>query len=299
MLADVSDDAPNGDQPPVVLTIAGSDSCGGAGLHADLATFGALGAHGTCALTLVSAQNTAEFRSAVPMPPGMVLSQVEAVLDDLDVRSTKTGLLFTEANIAAVATIAERGRLPMLVVDPVLVGQTGRPLYDPDTCRLMVERLIPSALVLTPNHLEAGLLLGRPLGEDPVEWSDAARELAALGPDAVVITGGRRAGPVEGNTVDVGVVGGPSGEELVLEGEHLETVNVRGSGDTFSAAIVVGLANGLPLVRAIEQAHAFTARALAGAVSWRLGAGQGPLAHHRSVRRATPGNGADAGESTS
>lgn len=281
MLADVSDRPRPDDQPPVVMTIAGSDSSGGAGLQADLATFGALGAHGTCALTLVSAQNTAEFRSAVPMPPGMVVSQVEAVLADLDVRATKSGLLFTEANVVAVATLAEHGRLPMLVVDPVMVGQTGRPLYDADTCRVMAERLVPLSLVVTPNHLEAGLLLGRELGDDPDEWSEAARELAALGPEAVVITGGRRVERLGGHAVDVGVVGGRHGEELRLEAPFLDTANVRGSGDTFSAAIAVGLARGLAVSDAIHQAHDFTAGALARGAGWRLGAGQGPLGHHR------------------
>lgn len=260
-------------QPPAVLTIAGSDSSGGAGLQADLRTFAALGVHGACALTLVSSQNTAEFRSAVPMPPGMVLSQIEAVLDDLPIAATKTGLLFSEANINAVATIAEHARLPLLVVDPVLVGMGGRRLYDPDTERLVADRLVPSARVLTPNHLEAGLLVGRELAEDAASLETAARELAERGPEVVVVTGGRASGA---DAVDVVVVGGAV---RLLRALRVETANVRGSGDTLSAAITAELARGLDVERAIERAHRFTASALVAGATWRLGSGQGPLGH--------------------
>ncbi len=260
-------------QPPVVLTIAGSDSSGGAGLQADLRTFAALGVHGCSALTLVSSQNTAEFRAAVPMPPGMVLSQIEAVLDDLPVAATKIGMLFTEANINAVATIAAHGRLPLLVVDPVLVGMHGRSLFDPDTERLVMERLVPEARVLTPNRLEAGLLLGRAVLDEASALTEAAHELAARGPEAVVITGGRSPGA---SARDVAVVGGV---ELVLEEPWVDTANVRGSGDTFSAAVTALIAGGAAVLDAVGAAHRFTREALIRSAGWRLGAGQGPLGH--------------------
>lgn len=260
-------------QPPVVLTIAGSDSSGGAGLQADLRTFSSLAVHGACAVTLVSAQNTAEFRSAVPMPPGMVLSQIEAVLDDLPVAATKTGMLFTEANIAAVATIAEHGRLPLLVVDPVLVGMHGRGLFDEATDRLVAERLVPTARVITPNHLEAGRLLGRELADDRAAWFEAAHELAELGPEAVVITGGRRSAEV---ARDVAVIGGA---EILLEAAWIDTPNVRGSGDTLSAAIASELAKGESAEEAVRRGHDYTHAALAAGALWRLGGGQGPLGH--------------------
>jgi len=270
------------EQPPVVLTIAGSDSSGGAGLHADVRTMSALGVHCATAVTLVSAQNTAEFRSAVPMPPGMVLSQIEAVLDDLPVVATKTGLLFTEANIHAVATIAENGRLPLLVVDPVMVGMQGTSLYDADTEKLIAERLVPHARVITPNHLEAGRLLGLELTGDLDELVDAARQLGELGPEAVVISGGRRS--VDGTApvvTDVCVVGE---QVTMLESPWVETPNVRGSGDTLSAAIAARLAIGDTVIDALRSAHAFTAEALRVSASWRLGAGQGPLGHFHSPR---------------
>ena len=259
--------------PPVALTIAGSDSSGGAGLQADLRTFAALRVHAVCALTLVSSQNTAEFRSAVPMPPGMVLSQIEAVLADLPVAATKTGLLFTEANINAVATIAEHGRLPLLVVDPVLVGMGGRRLYDPDAERLVAERLVPQARVLTPNHLEAGLLLDRQLEPEPAVLEAAARELAERGPEVVVITGGRASGD---ESFDVALLG----DELVTYASpRIDTPNVRGSGDTLSAAITAELARGASVREALDRAHRFTSAALAVGATWRLGSGQGPLGH--------------------
>jgi len=270
------------DQPPVVLSIAGADSSGGAGLHADVRTLSAHGVHCATAVTLVSAQNTAEFRSAVPMPPGMVLSQVEAVLADLAVAATKTGLLFTEANVNAVAAIAEHGRLPLLVVDPVMVGMQGTSLYDSDTERLIADRLVPQARVITPNHIEAGLLVGRELGDDLGELTEAARELAGSGPEAVIISGGRRSAVGAGaRASDVCVIGD---ETLVLEAPWVDTPNVRGSGDTLSAAIAARLAIGQSVVDAVRGAHAYTAGALQRGARWRLGAGQGPLGHFEPGR---------------
>ena len=203
----------------------------------------------------------------------MVLSQVEAILDDLAVAATKTGLLFTEANINAVATIAEHGRLPLLVVDPVLVGMHGRGLFDEATDRLVAERLVPAARVVTPNHLEAGRLLSRELADDPAAWTEAAHELVGRGPEAVVITGGRRSSDV---AIDVAVVGG---EEIRFESAWIDTPNVRGSGDTLSAAIAAELAKGASAIEAVRRAHAYTQAALQAGAQWRLGAGQGPLGH--------------------
>ncbi|MGY9074480.1 MAG: bifunctional hydroxymethylpyrimidine kinase/phosphomethylpyrimidine kinase [Acidimicrobiales bacterium] len=277
--------------PPVVLTIAGSDSSGGAGLQADLRTFAAHRVHGASALTLVSSQNTAEFRSAVPMPPGMILSQIEAVLDDMAVAATKTGLLFTDSNIAAVATIAEHARLPLLVVDPVMVGMGGRHLYEPEAEQLMAERLVPAARIVTPNHLEAGILVGRELADDTAVLIEAAQEIRATGPEVVIITGGRRSGiSAAGEISAVDVVCSGQGIEL-LTSPWIETANVRGSGDTFSAAIVARLASGDSALAAVRAAHKFTAAAIAGAAGWQFGAGQGPLDHFGwASAEAAPGD---------
>ena len=146
--------------PPTALTIAGSDSGGGAGRAADLKTFAAFRVHGTCALTAVTAQNTTGVRGVVALDPPFVRLQVEAVLDDFDVRSVKTGMLANGGIVTEVACLAEQGRLPKLVVDPVLVSSTGHPLFEPEGVAAYLERLLPRALVATPNLREAAVLGG-------------------------------------------------------------------------------------------------------------------------------------------
>ena len=256
---------------PAALTIAGADSSGGAGLAADLRAFAACGVHGAFAVTLVSAQNTVEFRSAQPIDADLVAAQIEAVLDDMPIAASKTGLLLTTESIAVVSSIAAR-RLPQLVVDPVLVNGAGTPMLSAEAERAVATRLLPRARVVTPNHLEAGRLLGRELGDDPEAWIDAAYELAAAGPEAVIITGGRlRSGD---SITDVALV---DGSVRLLTGPRIATRNVRGSGDTFSAAICAELAKGARIVDAVERAHDFTARAIAASAGRRLGSGQGPV----------------------
>src|SRR5437870_3569698 len=163
--------------PPVVLTIAGSDSGGGAGIQADLRTFAALGVHGATAIAALTAQNTIEVRDVLPTPAAFLRAQIEAVLDDLPVVAVKTGMLATAENVRVVAEFAADGRLPNLVVDPVLVASTGRRLLDATAERAYIEDLFPHALVVTPNLGEAAILLGRDVHEvgDQLE---AARELA-------------------------------------------------------------------------------------------------------------------------
>ena len=265
----------------MVLTIAGSDSGGGSGLQADLRTFAAQSVHGVCALTVVSSQNTEEFRSALAIPANVVRSQIEAVLDDFEVNVAKTGLLYSEENIRLISEMAEVGLLPPLVVDPVIVNRHGEPLYDTSTIELIRRDLIPKALVITPNHLEAMHLLGTELDEDIEALSDAALQLAAMGPTVVVVTGGRREAPT---MVDVVASGG---EVVVLEVERCLTSNVRGTGDTFSAAIAGGLAKGLSELESVSRAQAFTAEAVHRAANWTLGAGQGPIGHlgHSDIAR--------------
>lgn len=256
---------------PAALTIAGADSSGGAGLAADLRAFAACGVHGTFALTLVSAQNTAEFRTAQPVDAELVAAQVHAVLDDMPIAASKTGLLLTAETVAAVASIAAR-RLPQLVVDPVLVDGAGEPLLSAEAERSVATRLLPNARVVTPNHLEAGRLVGRDLGDEVESWIEAARELAAAGPEAVVVTGGRLR---TGETITDVVV--HNGGVRLLSAPRVETRNVRGSGDVFSAAICAELAKGTDVDSAIDRAHGLTARAISAGADRLLGRGRGPV----------------------
>ncbi|WP_045745061.1 bifunctional hydroxymethylpyrimidine kinase/phosphomethylpyrimidine kinase [Actinoplanes rectilineatus] len=248
--------------PPVVLTIAGSDSGGGAGIQADLKTFAALGAYGTSVLTAITAQNTLGVTAIHPVPAGIVAAQLDAVLSDLPVAAVKVGMV---SDPAVAEVIASRARdLPNLVVDPVLVATAGSRLADP----AVVGVLLAYAHVLTPNRHEAGALLGRVI-ETAGEMFAAAAELAALGPRAVVVTGSETA-------LDVLHAGG---EGTALPGEPVPTGNNHGSGCTFSSAVAVRLAAGDPVPVAVAAAKAYVRRGLRGGGSWRLGAGPGPLDH--------------------
>ena len=257
--------------PPVVLTIAGSDSGAGAGIQADLKTFAAFGVFGTCAITAVTAQNTAEVRGVHPLRCELVRDQIEAVLDDFDVIAVKTGMLATADIIDVVAGLAEQGRLPGLVIDPVMVSSTGTRLLDEAAERLYRTRLLPAASIFTPNLFEAGVLLDREV-RTLVDERDAARELASMTDGAVVVKGGHG----EGAAVDV-VCDGDDRYELVAP--RVDTIHNHGSGCSFASAAAAGLALGLTVRAALEQAKDYVHRAISGAARWELGSGHGPLDH--------------------
>jgi len=256
----------------VALTIAGSDSGGGAGIQADLRTFAALGVFGTTAVTAVTAQNTAEVRAVHRVDPAFVDQQIDAVLSDLPVAAVKTGMLASSATVAAVGRRAAAGDLPRLVVDPVLVASTGRPLLDDGGVGAYLELLLPHALVVTPNLREAALLCGTPI-EDVDAMVRAARHLAALGPPVVVVKGGHLAGD---RAPDVVLC---EGRLHVLDGPRVASSNDHGSGCTLSAATAAVLALGADPLVAVTRAKDFVTAALRGSASWHLGAGHGPLDH--------------------
>ena len=260
--------------PRTALTIAGSDSGGGAGAQADLKTFAAHGVHGACALTAVTAQNTAEIRGVVALEPAFVRLQVETVLDDLDVRSTKTGMLANAGVVAEVAALAAEGRLPQLVVDPVLVTSSGHRLLEPDGVAAYLELLLPRALVVTPNLHEAAVLGGTSVDElaDVAARIEVAEKIRAAGPVWVVVKGGHLTDSADD------VVAGPDGTR-VFEGTRVASGNDHGTGCTLSAATAANLALGMSVPDALRAAKAFVTRALAGAAGWRLGSGHGPLDH--------------------
>lgn len=261
--------------PYVTLTIAGSDSSAGAGIQADLKTFAALGVYGTSAITALTAQNTTGVRGVYAVPAEFVVAQVEAVLDDLTVGAVKTGMLATADIVQAVARLAAAGRLPRLVVDPVMVASSGDRLLEARAERLYLEMLVPHALVVTPNVREAEVLLDVSI-RTLAEQREAARALGALGPAAVVVKGGHAVEGATEEAVDV-VWDGRSLHEL--RGPRVRTPNNHGTGCTFASATAAALARGLEVPQALAQAKAYLARAVLGGASWSLGHGNGPLDH--------------------
>jgi hydroxymethylpyrimidine/phosphomethylpyrimidine kinase len=261
----------------VALTIAGSDSGGGAGIQADLRTFSAHLVHGTSALTAVTAQNSVGVTAWAAIDPGLVLAQIEAVATDMPVGATKTGMLGTAAVIEAVAGAARRFTLGPLVVDPVMVAKSGDRLLDQEAQRAYVARLFPLATLVTPNMHEAAALLGRPV-PDLAAMREAARALHGLGAAAVLIKGGA----LPGETVDVYF----DGQVLVeIPGPRIDTRNVHGTGCTLSAAICARLALGEPLLEAVRGAKTYLVEALRR--SYTVGKGRGPVQHlHPLLGRA-------------
>jgi hydroxymethylpyrimidine/phosphomethylpyrimidine kinase len=258
--------------PPVALTIAGSDSAGGAGIQADLKTFAALGVFGTSAITALTAQNTVGVNGVHAVPPAFVDAQIGAVLDDLDVRAVKTGMLATAPIIEVVAARAGAGALPNLVVDPVMVAASGDRLLEPDAETAYTEHLFPHALVITPNLREAAVLVGRPV-ESLDDMARAARKLSETGARIVVVKGGHLD---DGDAVDVVYANGTIHELREL---RVPTDNVHGTGCTLASAIAAGLARGDEALVAIERAKRYLTAALRAGARWRLGAGHGPVDH--------------------
>lgn len=274
---------PGAVDPPVAMTIAGSDSGGGAGLQADLKTFAALGVFGTMALTAVTAQDTLKVHGVVELAPEFVDAQIDAVLGDLPVRAVKTGMLATIGVIDVVARRAERGELPRLVVDPVMVASSGASLFAGDAPSAY-RRLLPHALVVTPNLPEASALLGREI-RDLEAMADAARELVALGAKVAVVKGGHLGGE---RAVDVVA---DRDQLLELSDEMVDTANVHGTGCTLSAAIAARLALGDQPIAAVRAAKGYVAEVIRASRAMQLGAGPGPLEHLAPLRGPRAGEG--------
>jgi hydroxymethylpyrimidine/phosphomethylpyrimidine kinase len=258
--------------PNVTLTIAGSDSGGGAGIQADLRAFGAHAVFGTSVVTAVTAQNTTGVSDVHVVPKANVEAQLIAVLEDLPVAAVKTGMLATAELVELVASYAASGRLPNLVVDPVLVSATGHRLLEDEAIRTYREQLLPAATVATPNVHEAAALVGREL-DDLDDITAAAHELADLGTAVVVVKGGHLAGET---AVDVVVA---HGDVHHLTAQRVDTDNVHGTGCTFASACAAGLANGLEPLGALDHAKSYVTRCIVGAQEWELGSGPGPIDH--------------------
>jgi hydroxymethylpyrimidine/phosphomethylpyrimidine kinase len=254
---------------PVALTIAGSDSGGGAGIQADIKTFHVLGVHGACAITSITSQNTRGVYARFDLPTSVVLSQLEAVLDDLDVSSAKTGMLASAEIIQAVAEVVRERGIPRLVVDPVAVSTSGHSLLDGGGIETIAEELFPLAEVITPNLAEASLLLGREIA-DVEAMKDAALRLRGMGPACVLIKGGHLEGVPE--AVDVFFDGS---DAVLLTAPLVATPNTHGTGCMLSAAIAAYLALGYDPLRAADRAKQDVTRALEHALD--IGGGSGPV----------------------
>ncbi|MEZ0349166.1 MAG: bifunctional hydroxymethylpyrimidine kinase/phosphomethylpyrimidine kinase [Thermus sp.] len=254
----------------VALTIAGSDSGGGAGVQADLKTFFRFGVYGASALTLVTAQNTLGVERVYLLPPELVYAQIQSVAEDLPVHAAKTGALGSGEIVAAVAEAVARFGLRPLVVDPVMVAKGGDSLLAEEAVAALKERLFPLADLITPNRLEAEALLGRPI-RTLEEAKEAAQALLALGPKAVLLKGGH----LEGEEA-VDLLATREGVQAYAA-PRVATRNTHGTGCTLSAAIAALLALGKPLAEAVAEAKAYLTRALKTAPP--LGHGHGPLNH--------------------
>jgi len=252
---------------PVALTIAGSDSGGGAGIQADLKTFAVLGVHGTSAITAITAQNTMGVTDILELPTSLIREQIRVVVEDIGVQATKTGMLSSPEIIEAVATSIELHGLRALVVDPVMVAKGGAKLLHDDAVATMRARLIPLAAIITPNLPETEVLLGRSITTIE-ERRQAARDLVAMGARAAVVKGGHARGDVTDVYFD--------GTELVeLPGRRIDTPNTHGSGCVFSAAITANLALGAEPLEAVREAKDFITQAIAQSLE--IGHGHGPV----------------------
>ena len=268
------------EQTPVALTIAGSDSSGGAGIQADLKTFTVLGVDGASVLTALTAQNTRGVAAILTVPPEFVTQQIDAVATDLRIAAVKTGMLNDRATVLAVVEGVRRHGLHPLVVDPVMVATSGDMLLQPDAVDALRRELLPLADIITPNLPEAARLLGQPVATDVAGMETQARALLALGPKAVLLKGGHGEGS---EAVDILLIRDGDPVRLVLP--RVDTRNMHGTGCTLSAAIVAGFVLGESLQDAVAFAKYFVHAALLAGRELKIGNGSGPVDHLHTSRR--------------
>jgi hydroxymethylpyrimidine/phosphomethylpyrimidine kinase len=261
----------------IALTIAGSDSSGGAGIQADLKTFSALGVYGASAITALTAQNTQGVEAVHAVPPDFILKQIEAVARDLDVGAVKIGMLATRAIIEVVAKGLKSLPSIPVVLDPVMVAASGDPLLDEDAVETLRTILVPRARLITPNLPEAAKLLGCHQAEDEREMSAQAEALQRLGASAVLIKGGHAEGE---KAVDILI---DDEGALRLEAPRVKTRNTHGTGCTLSSAIAAELAKGASLREAVVAAKAYVTAAIEAADTLRIGKGRGPVHHFHAL----------------
>ncbi len=258
---------------PIAVTIAGSDSSGGAGIQADLKTFSALGVYGASVIAALTAQNTKGVTAIHDVPPDFIGAQIDAVFSDLDVKAVKIGMLSVPAAILAVADGLQRHRARTIVLDPVMVAASGDRLLAPDAVDVLRSALIPRALLLTPNLPEAAALLETTVAETEAQMQAQGEKLLALGAKAVLVKGGHSKGA---ESVDLLVE--PNSVARLAAG-RIATRNTHGTGCTLSSAIAAGLAKGMDLAEAVREAKAYLTAAIAAADRLAIGHGHGPVHH--------------------
>jgi hydroxymethylpyrimidine/phosphomethylpyrimidine kinase len=258
---------------PIAVTIAGSDSGGGAGIQADLKTFSALGVYGASVITALTAQNTQGVSAILDVAPDFITAEIDAVYSDLDVKATKIGMLSVAAAIAAVAAGLARHRVENVVLDPVMVAASGDVLLKPAAVGALKRELIPRALVVTPNLAEAAVLTGTPLARDEKEMRDQGERILALGPRAVLVKGGHSEGA---EAVDL-LIDRHGVRRYVAR--RMESRHTHGTGCTLSSAIAARLAQGRPLADAVALAKEYVTTAIAAGADLAVGKGRGPVHH--------------------
>ena len=258
---------------PRVLSIAGSDSGGGAGIQADLKTFAALGCYGMTAITALTAQNTCGVRAIHGVPPQMLRDQIDAVMEDIGADAVKIGMLHAPEIVHIVAEAIDRHALTNVVFDPVMVATSGAVLIDDAAVDVLVRELFPRAAVITPNLDEAALLVGSPL-RSAQDMEQAAQALLDKGARAVLLKGGHLPGD---SVIDLLVT--HAGEKIWMEAARIHTPNTHGTGCTLASAMAAHLALGASLVDAVQLARIFVREALQAGSQVRTGKGSGPLNH--------------------
>ena len=256
------------------LTIAGSDSGGGAGIQADLKTFSALGCFGMSAVTALTAQNTQVVTGIFPVPPEFIAQQIDAVVDDIGVDTVKIGMLHSPEVIKAVAQKLMEKKCPNIVLDPVMISKSGDKLLQDDAVTALKEHLIPLATIITPNLPEASVLLNRSV-ETFEDMPQAVKDLAKLGCNNILLKGGHL---TDNNSCDI-LYQANNDYMLELPGERINTPNSHGTGCTLSSAIAANLAKGVNLKAAVKNAKAYIIGALKAGAEYKTGKGHGPVHH--------------------
>lgn len=257
----------------IAVTIAGSDSGGGAGIQADLKTFSALGVYGASVIAALTAQNTRSVTGIHDVPPAFVTQQIDAVFSDLKVQATKIGMLSNAGVIEAVAGGLVKHSAKNIVLDPVMVATSGDRLLDPAAMNALRTQLILRAEIITPNLPEAAALLDAPIANTEAEMQTQGERLLASGAKAVLMKGGHGSGP---EAVDLLI---SSGSVTRFAVARVDTKNTHGTGCTLSSAIAAGLAKGLSLADAVRAAKDYVTAAIAASTKLQIGSGHGPVHH--------------------